>query len=148
MTTARTLPFLILLLAALSVAGAQGTGAITGRVVDRRGKVAAGACVMIVDTGSKPRYVATTGRDGSFVIAGLSAGSHQLQIDGTGSLVAFLSITVGIGQPAHLNIVLKPVESYFPFGAIRTAQMVKPERVSSTGTAKVITGEELERRGW
>jgi Ca-activated chloride channel family protein len=72
--------FAALLGLSCNTAHAQGTGMLTGRVVDESGQGVAGAVVVVQPTGKR----VTTGADGSFVVAGLGADSYTVQCQKAG----------------------------------------------------------------
>ena len=79
------------------------TAAISGRVINRgTGSYLEGADIALSDSGRST----TTARDGSFLIAGVSAGRHELQVFYTGLTPQTIPVTVAAGRTTELTIEL------------------------------------------
>jgi outer membrane receptor protein involved in Fe transport len=85
---------------------AEGTGSISGRVVDDRGRPVVAAVVAV--TGSE--LVATTDDDGRFLLSDVPAGTHGLEVRSGGySSDDSETVTVVPGSPAEIDFELLPL---------------------------------------
>ena len=91
-----------LLLASLSVF-AQGTGAISGVVLDSSGKYLEGAEVTIAGT----TLATTTEREGVFRLAGVAPGAQTVRVAYPGMTPASQAVNVTAGQTAAVRVQLK-----------------------------------------
>ncbi len=72
--------YLLILLAAVPVAGALAGVAWNGRLSDSTGKPLAGAVIRLQSAAHEHEYRATTGADGKFVFAELPPERYQLSV--------------------------------------------------------------------
>jgi outer membrane receptor protein involved in Fe transport len=103
-TSSLTLAILLLLMTA--PASAQGTGAISGRVVDEEGRPVVAARVSIPSIGQ----AVVTGEDGDFLISGVPTGVHTLEVSGEGFTSRGIEAPmVTAGQTAGISVQLVPL---------------------------------------
>ncbi|HET9317208.1 MAG TPA: carboxypeptidase-like regulatory domain-containing protein, partial [Vicinamibacteria bacterium] len=98
-----------LALAAAQSLLAQGatTATIRGTVVDETGAMP-GASIVAQDTGTGFTFSATTGAEGSFVLAGLRPGSYDITVSMPQYTPAARRLTVLVGQDIQLEFRLTP----------------------------------------
>jgi len=128
-----------------SVALAQGTGSITGRVVDAKtGEGLPGISVAVKGT----RLGAATGRDGNYTIRNVPSGTYTLVFSGVGfSTVEVSNVVVKEGEAytanAELSAVAIPVSEMTVYGA-----SLRPERITEAPAAVSVLGpEEIKDHG-
>ncbi|MCA9560992.1 MAG: von Willebrand factor type A domain-containing protein [Myxococcales bacterium] len=98
------------LILGLGIAWAQATGGVKGKVTAAGGGPLAGVTVEVAAAGAKT----TTGRDGSYALAGLPAGRHTVKASKPGYSAATGTVTVAAGKTATLNLTLRPVPAKTP----------------------------------
>jgi hypothetical protein len=84
MPSAKTLTFLMALLASLNVAGQQITGSIRGTVGDPSGAIVQAATVTAKQIETGLTRVAVTDRQGGYVLAELPIGHYQIEVQAKG----------------------------------------------------------------
>src|SRR5580698_9031176 len=83
-------------------------GTIAGTVTDPRGKVVAGARVVIKNTDLNWKRVLATDERGGFTAAALSTGAYTVEADAQGlKLKAPARVTLGVGSTIRLDLRLK-----------------------------------------
>jgi len=95
---------LLLAIVALS-ARAESQPEIYGRVLDPQGNLVPDARVTVADTTLQAR----TGRDGTFRIAGIAPGPHELRVDVPGFEPIYRGIRVTAGTVLHVDLKLGSV---------------------------------------
>ena len=85
---------------------AQGTGRITGTVVDQNGNPVAGAMVKAEGRRSSRVIEATTGSDGSFAMLGFETGEITFSISADGYNPTTFTTPVSQGQNSPLDIMM------------------------------------------
>jgi outer membrane receptor protein involved in Fe transport len=131
------LPFLMLLLTAT---GALAQGRIVGTVKDEFDETLPGANIVVVGT----TQGATSDADGNFTIAGLRAGSYNVQVTYIGyETKLFTGIRVRDGADTRLDVVLaeKGVEAVDEIVVVGERPLVDVEAATSSST---VTREQIE----
>ncbi len=104
-STIRRLVSSALMLSALaSVAAAQATGTVRGRITDADGSGPVAAAQVFV-TGT--RLGSSTSINGEFRITGVPAGQHQLRVQRLGYTPLTQSVTVVAGETAEVNFTIE-----------------------------------------
>ncbi|MBV9146983.1 MAG: carboxypeptidase regulatory-like domain-containing protein, partial [Acidobacteria bacterium] len=90
-----------------SLALAQGTGTLRGKVADPSGAVVPGAVVTLKSATGETRS-ASSGADGSYAVNGLSAGQYSMSVSAQGfAPFTKTGINVAAGRPQTLDIPLE-----------------------------------------
>lgn len=142
---AAILGFMLSAMLIASIAVAQGTGSITGKVIDAKtGEGLPGISVSIRGT----RMGAATGSDGTFTIRAVPPGTYTLVFSAVGfSTIEVGNVRVIAGETASANAELTavaiPVSEMTVYGA-----SLRPERITEAPAAVSVLGlEEIERHG-
>src|ERR1700730_14223941 len=142
----RTLTILILkigaaalLLIASSARAQSFRGSIRGTVTDPSGSVIAGAKVTArnIDTGMQRE--ATTGRDGTYVLAELPAGEYTVMAESAGLSPSAQNVQVNVGLDTSANFDLTKVQK-------RQEELTVKEEAPLVETTRDVLGEVVERR--
>jgi TonB-dependent receptor len=104
----KRLPFLLLLLLTLTLAGfgQSPKGTLTGRVADATGAVIQGASIQLSPSG----LTTTSDALGEFVFAAVPSGTYTLKASSVGFSAFTMSVTVTAGTALHVDVLL-PVAS-------------------------------------
>jgi protocatechuate 3,4-dioxygenase beta subunit len=97
------LSLLLLLVIPLTGFGQSSKGTLTGRVTDTAGAVLQGATIQIIQNSAT--YVSD--KQGEFVVPNIAPGSYEVKITFVGFAPFDKTVTVIVGQPAHLDAVLQ-----------------------------------------
>ncbi len=142
MTRGRMRMFLALglLLAVVQPAGAQqGSGSVSGSVVDESGGTLPGANVQL--TGSGVNRFETTGNDGTFQFSGVPAGTHRLTIGLGGFSSSTQEVTVAAAPvsvpPLTLKVAMRGEE------VVVTASRVESSLINAPTAMSVVSSETI-----
>jgi outer membrane receptor for ferrienterochelin and colicins len=126
----------------VDVAPPAETGGVRGRIVDPKGEPVAGAIVTFAGT-----HAGTiTDGDGSFLLADVAAGSHQLAIDAFGFAAELVDVTVTPGETARVDVTLKSTDT--PGEQIVVVGSRAPEkRLDAPVTVEVVGEHDLRTAG-
>ncbi len=126
---------------------AQGTGEVTGRVVDSSGAVIPGAEVTLTNLGTDEARTVISSDDGVFRIASLGVGDYSIEASLTGFKRAQGEVTVTVGQTVNAVLTLEvgDIAETIEVTDVATAVNVEQGRVSSLVDKKRI--EELPLNG-
>jgi len=107
------LTILLGVLFSLNVFAQVTTSSISGHVADENGEPLAGAAVVAVHTPSGSQYYAVANDKGRFNIGGMrTGGPYHLEISFLGmGTVKYDDVTLRLGEPAVIDVVLKASES-------------------------------------
>ena len=99
-------------LLALCVAGLataqQGTGTISGIVMDQQGAVIPGAQVEVRNTGTNALFATSSNESGLYVAPGLVVGEYEIAVESEGFRRSVRSgVTLQVGQNADVNVTLE-----------------------------------------
>ena len=133
----RWIVLLVLALFSPGLAAAQTTGRITGVVTAEGGRPILGVNVTVMGT----TLGAVTSDSGRFNIAGVPAGTHQLQARRLGFSAATQPVTVAAGQTATVNFQLAPTAVQLQ-GVVTTGYGTQ-ERRTVTGAISSIRSEDI-----
>jgi len=86
-----------------ALAQAGTTGVVIGQVLDETGEPLAGTQVSVVGT----QLGGLTNQEGRFVISGVSAGDHQIQVMRIGYRTSTQSVTVAAGQTVSVTFTIR-----------------------------------------
>lgn len=142
MKSIRLLAFISFLLLAVSGTKAQGTGTLSGQVLDSLGAVVVGANVIAIDANAKEKS-AITNRQGEFTISGLVPGIYTVRV--IAPKFAFYEQTdveVKAGTKQELTIALT-VEAVQEEVDVSADGQVDTDPNNSAG-ATVLKGKDLE----
>ena len=139
------LPFVVvsICLAGASNAFAQGTGTLTGTVVDSQGSAVPGATVTATEAETAAVRVVVSNDSGLFRIAALNPGRYTLKID----LASFRPVTVQeinlssaeIRDLGKLTLQVGPLTE-----TVSVTSEVTPVQVSDSARRKTVTGDDLK----
>lgn len=135
---------LVLILAALapSVAAAQATGTLTGRVFDMQGRPVSGATIKVV--GTSPLRGAIAKSDGHYIVTGIPVGIYTLQamMNGYGRVSREGVRIISVCDTVRINFTLENGERVADANVIMAA---RPGFLSGPTRIQRITGEEMQR---
>jgi hypothetical protein len=135
---------LLMMLTALapwSLAQTASTGALAGEVIDATSAVMPGAQIAVINEATGERRVATSHRDGSYVVSLLPPGSYRVEVSKSGFKTAVRpGVQINVTETARLNIQLA-------VGAVQeevtvTAQQELLQTESAT-LGQVTSGEQI-----
>ncbi|MDB4917425.1 MAG: TonB-dependent outer membrane protein SusC/RagA [Gemmatimonadetes bacterium] len=127
------------LFAAASVAQAQGTGRIIGRVTAiEGGRSLGGITVTVVGT----RFGGLTDTTGRYAINEVPVGSRQVKAQGLGFTSATMPVTVAQGTAATLNFQL--VAAPYQLQEVKTVGFGTQDTRTITGAVSTVTAEQIK----
>ncbi len=126
----------------------QGTGSISGRVLDESQAVIPGAEVTITSQGTQVSRTVITSDDGNFRVTNLVPGEYTIEASLTGFKKARGQVTVTVGETVHVNLVLEigDVSETVEVTDVATTIEVEQGRVSSLVDKKRIAELPLNGR--
>ncbi|HEY0779478.1 MAG TPA: carboxypeptidase regulatory-like domain-containing protein, partial [Gemmatirosa sp.] len=131
-----------------TVAVARGTARLTGTVRDPAGRPVRAARAFVWGTGA----TATAGEDGTFALAGLTAGTRTLEVRAIGFAPRRVAVDLAPGQPAATDVRLERVATLAPetvYGipstpSLRLREFLDRRRRASFG--RFLTAADVEHR--
>ena len=131
--------FLILLLAALSLA--QDRGTITGTVTDPSGAAIPDAKVVIKNPATNLTQEVSTGADGTYSVLYLPAGTYTVQVEKTGFQTSQANeVRVSVNTSTRVDVQLPVGETQQVVEVSAQAQLLQTDR---TDLGKVISGKAI-----
>lgn len=121
-------------------AWAQGTASVRGRVVDGAGQGVAYAQVFLVPGG----WGTTADREGRFVLRGVPAGRHRLEIWQVGYAPEVRELVVGVGEDLVLEVALAATPLTLPGIQVTATPGARDPRAVVQATSQ-LAGRVLER---
>ena len=129
------------LLALPSVASSQGTGVISGMVVDSSGAVVSGARVSVDGTTA----ATGSGVTGQYSLRGISAGTHVVRVRLLGYHAAEQTVSVSSGQTVTANFRLGRAAAELERVVVSTGYGTQV-KANVTGATEVVSGEDITKR--
>ncbi len=127
--------------APLNAQPGRSTGTVTGRVTDARSGVPLSGAQIFADD-NRDRVV-RAGADGTYRFSDLSAGEHTLNFRLIGYANKSVSVTVGAGQTATLNVTLD-VQPFDLDAVVVTGQGGEISKRRIATTVDVVSAEKIE----
>jgi len=137
------LAFLALLTAAARPAAAQGTGTITGTVVDAQGRAPLPGARVSVDGTT---LAVLSGTDGRFELRNVPAGARTVRAERLGYAAARQSVAVTAGETSSVSLQLSAQGLVLDQLVVTALGITREEREISTSVQQV-SGAELARGG-
>ncbi|MDQ2668517.1 MAG: SusC/RagA family TonB-linked outer membrane protein, partial [Gemmatimonadota bacterium] len=124
-----------------SVASSQGTGVISGTVLDSAGAAVSGARVFVDGTSA----ATGSGVTGQYSLRGISAGTHVVRVRLLGYHAADQTVSVSSGQTVTANFRLGRAAAELERVIVSTGYGTQV-KANVTGATEVVAGDEITKR--
>src|SRR4051794_39207889 len=139
------LPFVVasICLAGASAAFAQGTGTLTGTVVDAQGSAVPGATITATDAATTAVRTVVSNENGLFRIAGLDPGRYTVKVELTSfKPISIADVALSAAEVRDLGKVKLEVGALTE--TLTVTSEVTPVQVADSARRKTVTGDDLQ----